>query len=174
LGYADLKQNRKTDSRSAVVENCGISVMTNSASGLMPMSKIINAIAYLKGWPELTIDPGLGDPRVPFRAQGDLDSRWEDWAGEWSDGWILRKDSKGAPVAGVVEDVLLPLRPAAIAGVSYGEKSSVDLVLDGTQIMLRLGWEGEERIIDLWSGSLGFGGGASSKTLKRRSQVGDS
>jgi CubicO group peptidase (beta-lactamase class C family) len=30
LGYADLKQNRKTDSNSRVVENCGIAVMTNS------------------------------------------------------------------------------------------------------------------------------------------------
>lgn len=177
LGYADLPWNGKphkddgaTNTAVDVPPRCGISVMTNAATGNAVLWRIIHAITYLKGWPQGSSFYGNQPPAVPFRAPINTtdvsDSAWKEWIGWWSDTgrdanptkWRIAQDGNGRAVAGIdgLGEARLCLRPAAVPAMRYGEgKESIDLLLDGTEIMLRLGWDKSERIVEVWNEAVG-------------------
>jgi len=163
FGYADLPWNKNDESHSQIVQRtprkCGIAVMTNSAMGYLAVSKILHAVTYLKGWPEFhTVSAGNAF-ETPLRAPKNAvtPAEWKDWiGGSWSGSWELVEADSGLPAARITgSDVLIALRPAAIPSVSYASgKQSIELLFDGLRLMLRLGWDGDERIVEFWNGGL--------------------
>ncbi|ETN45555.1 uncharacterized protein HMPREF1541_09387 [Cyphellophora europaea CBS 101466] len=154
IAYADLPQNGSSEPKPQIPQDCGMTVMTNSASANPAMWKLLHAISYLKSWPEIPLFFMAADYKAPFRSleTGYADS-WKEWIGWWGK-WQIAECS-GMPVAGV-DGVLLNLRPAAIPARHYGGgQQSIDLLLDGTEQMLRLGFDGVKRIVELWNGSMG-------------------
>lgn len=176
FGYAHLPWNSKPLDKDKntknpppvgrIPQNCGIAVMTNAASGEQVTHRILQAISYLKGWPEGHDGQHLFhyafNASVPFRAPASLLKRdtgsWKEWLGISSKVWHLSEDEQGQPVAGMKVDqgevITLNLRPAATPPRRYGDgRESIDMVLDGLEIMFRFGWDGSERIIEVWNGS---------------------
>lgn len=45
----------------------------------------------------------------------------------------------------------VPLVPGAMPPHKYDEGNSVDLVVDGLELMLRLGWKEGSRVIEVWN-----------------------
>ena len=94
-------------------------------------------------------------------------------AGEWLLGkeWVWSiEEYEGRPVARTEEGVKLNLRPAAMPAMEYeGGKRSWDLVVDGVAVVLRLGWDGEERVVEMWSDGSGRW-----RTLSKRERASDS
>jgi hypothetical protein len=71
------------------------------------------------------------------------------WCGEWGPGnWSVLDDEVLWLKSGVFASVRL--LPAAIPPRVYDEGTSIDLVADGIEMMLRLGWEDGQRIVELW------------------------
>lgn len=161
-GFADLawnyrddgsKTEKLTQNEIAKLTKCGIAIMTNAEQGSVVVSKILAAVSYLKGWPELPYTY-LGDasPGTPFAASDRVtDSDWKKWISDkWSEGWKLEEDSNGNPTAGIHSEAMMKILPAAVAPKQFSNgRKSLDFVLDGIQIMLRLGWDGEELIVEL-------------------------
>ena len=56
----------------------------------------------------------------------------------------------GAFTAETSHDPFLPLVTAAIPPFEYAEGESVDLIADGLETMIRLGWKEGKKIIELW------------------------
>lgn len=162
-GYAELKKentgdgedtrNRKGENtprtgnkRRTVPKDCGIAVMANSALGDRAIGKILSAIAYLKGWPDVS----SAYMEVPFMdRQKSIDDRAKQWCGTWGPGSWSLVDEDGLFVK-FGTSVKLSLVPAAISPNVYEEGTSIDLVVDGLEMMLRLGWKEGSRIIELW------------------------
>lgn len=131
--------------------------MTNSASGHPAMWKLLHAIPYLKGWHDISTGYTAEDyvGKAPMRAPGPVDERWREWIGRWDEKWQIREEN-GQPVAGIEDGALLRLQPAAVPAKSYdSERKSIDLVVDGLEVMLRLGFDGEKRIVELCNGATG-------------------
>ncbi|KAL7942789.1 beta-lactamase/transpeptidase-like protein [Trichoderma barbatum] len=135
-GYADLPGASKTQ----IPENCGISIMTNSLEGDVVIWKLLQAIAYLKKWPEIPLP--LGYTKVmPFIApkQG-ISTQWKNWLGNWSCGkksWSIEADVNGRPV--VRYDHLPPFQlvPAAMSDTIRNGKSQVNnLLVDGLDVLV--------------------------------------
>ncbi|KAJ9651189.1 hypothetical protein H2198_009521 [Neophaeococcomyces mojaviensis] len=160
FGFADLPWNNeptagqlKQEAQIAIPLMCGISVMTNAVTGDNVWLKIVSAVAYLKGW---TAPSGhiAGDhfTMTPFPAfeESYASDEWMNWIGNsWSDGWMIAKDDKDNPVAGIDHEVLVKLRPAAIPPKQYADgKKSIDFVMDGISILVRLSWDGPDRTIE--------------------------
>jgi CubicO group peptidase (beta-lactamase class C family) len=181
VGWADLGWNRQPDEvavgkegSAQLPKGCGISIMTNSEMGLPVYYKLMHAIAYLKGWPEVPIE---GDVKAPLRAAVSVSqgNEWRAWEGMWEDGWIIKEGEDGQPVAGMLASALIRIVPAAIPLREYeGGEKSIDLLLEDTEVMLRLGWEEEEaksgggtverqRVVEVWNGL-----GRTKKALKRQ------
>lgn len=156
-GYTDLSWNRKPgEVAGSLPEGCGIAIMTNSEKGISTVFRLMYAIAYLKGWPIPGNGAGGSNAFAPFRAprQLDIDVRWKEWIGAWQK-WQIDQDKDGKPVVGVSKDVKLQLKPAAVPAEDYGEHGrSVDLVIDGTDLMLRLGWKDGSKVVEFWNGPL--------------------
>lgn len=159
LGFADLSWNKQQVEDQpkhsvSIPHGCGISIMTNSARGSLVYLRLLSSIAYLKGW-SIPSDKLLGDTYtlmpLPAAQQWPVDDTWEAWTGEsWAKDWIIAKGKDGGPVAGIDKTVLVKLLPAAIPSKIYPNgKSSVDFVMDSISIMLRLGWEKDDRIIEV-------------------------
>ena len=192
FGWADLPWNAKgssvkTDKESFVAtsgpQSCGIAIMTNSARGMEVYMKITQAICYLKGWPYPAPMWGTQDASVPFRAPvGNVREEMEQWQ-DWIGGsWIVKDEEEEAEdtiewyIAEEVdqsgshlsagyggEEMMLKLSPAAMPAKTYSNgKRSLDFVMDGLEVLLRLGWDGEERIVEVWNG------GASNRTVLRQ------
>ncbi|KAG4442006.1 hypothetical protein IFR05_002532 [Cadophora sp. M221] len=144
LGVKDV--NGKTEIAVAGPKYCGVAVMTSSALGGPIRWRIVHAVAYLKGWPVLCTEPLL-----PFMdRKASVDERAKEWCGSWGKGkWVLAADGeefslKCDPFPAVA------LVPAAIPPFVYEEGKSVDLVADGLETMVRLGWKDGKRIVDMW------------------------
>lgn len=153
VGYAELPRNGKAQD---IPSECGFAVMTNSASALPALWKLLHAIPFLKGWPDVPIMIGTGDFKAPFRADVEVDDRWKEWIGSWTDRWQIRQGEHGEAIAGVEDGVLLRLRTAALpAKKCDGGRTSIDLIVDGTELMLRLGFEDETRVVELCNGATG-------------------
>lgn len=155
FGYADLPGNEAKGPQ--IPSECGFSVMTNSASGNPAMWKLLHAIPYLKGWLDISTGYTAEDfvGKAPFRASAPVDERWRDWIGRWDEKWQIREEN-GQPVAGIEHGALLRLQAAAVPSKSYeSERKSIDLLVDGLEVMLRLGFDGEKRIVELCNGATG-------------------
>lgn len=161
-GYADMKRGDKRGARGSgkrtdkeeetgenekrpIPKNCGISVMTNSALGDRAMGKIMSAIAYIKGWPDVS----TVYMEVPFVDRHKaIDDRARQWCGSWGCGKWSLVDENGLFVR-FGNSAKMPLAPAAIPPSVYREGDSIDLVVDGLEMMLRLGWKEGSRIVEL-------------------------
>lgn len=143
-GKSKEKETRYSERRK-FPKDCGISVMINSALGDRAMGKILSAIAYLKGWPDVS----KMYKEVPFMDRHKIiDDRALQWCGNWGPGnWSL-VDRNGLCVK-FGASIEMPLVPAAIPPVVYKEGRSIDLVVDGLEMMLRLGWKNGLMIIKL-------------------------
>ena len=163
LGYADLNlHNSKTNclipDENGWEEN-GICIMTNSAAGVAAYSKIFHAISYLLQWeeiPDLTNSSTISN--VPFCGyDAEVNEDWVGWRGSWVEGknkFVLGGDAEGNPTLslGVMKVKLIP---AVIPRTKYeGEGGlSINLVLEGLEMMVRLGWKGGERTVEILRGS---------------------
>lgn len=163
IGYADLKRgnrretadtyNRKggdsvgrENERRNIPNDCGMAVMANSNLGELAIGKILSAIAYLKGWPIMSSWYTV----VPFVDRDkSVDQRAKDWSGDWGPGnWSLVYENGLFLKLG--NSTKACLVPAAIPPNVYEKETSIDLVVDGLEMMLRLGWKEGSRIIELW------------------------
>ena len=160
MGYADLRGQRKRGTDKRILEDCGICVMTNSMNGFTVWAKVLHAISYLKGWTSIPyFDGRTAIGKVPFCAYGvEVDARWVEWKGSWVNEekeLVLEADGKGAPILRYGESVEAKLVPAAIPSLIYaGEKGkSIDLILEGLDMMVRLGWKDEKKHAELWRGA---------------------
>jgi CubicO group peptidase (beta-lactamase class C family) len=155
FGYADLpssepdeaKPEKETRERKAnIPKHCGISVMTSSALGDLTKDKILEAVAYMKGWPAIS-----DGPVVPFMDRAkEIDGRAKEWQGNWGPGnWSLKDANEGLSLQ-YKSFPAVALVPAAISPRTYDEGSSIDLVTDGLEMMLRLGWKDGSRVIEVW------------------------
>ncbi|CZR69844.1 uncharacterized protein PAC_19744 [Phialocephala subalpina] len=148
-GYAELptgKDEVPRESSHLVPKNCGICVMTSSRLGAVVYQKIVAAIAYLKHWPAIPELQG-----VPFMdRKKTIDGKAKEWCGSWGSGdWTLVEKNDALLIqCGTFSE--MSLVPAALPSHSYDEGSSIDLVVDGLEMMLRLGWKDKSPIIEVW------------------------
>jgi hypothetical protein len=154
-GYANLpspeiveaKLETKTQERKRdIPKMCGICVMTSSALGDLAKEKILEAVAYLNSWPAIS-----QNPVIPFMDRAkDIDGRAREWLGSWGPGdWSL-EDVKGELSVRFKSFPAVALVPAAIRPYAYEEGNSIDLVIDGLETMLRLGWKDGSQIVEVW------------------------
>jgi CubicO group peptidase (beta-lactamase class C family) len=132
--------------RKAIPKDCGICVMTSSALGEVVLDKVMAALPYLKGWPS-----AISAPIVPFVDPGKkLDERAKGWCGNWGPGgkWSLVYDD-GRFLVRYATFPPVPLVPGAIPAHECKAGTSIDMVADGLETMLRLGWKNGKQIIDV-------------------------
>jgi CubicO group peptidase (beta-lactamase class C family) len=157
LGFAELSGESDKEvlkdrevSHQAVPKDCGISVMTNSAMGDVLHQKIVAAVSFLKGWPSLRLSDD-SEATVPFIARSkSVDVRATEWVGDWGPGlWKIESDKEVLFIRhGIFPPI--PLLPGASPSAKYDAGSSIDLVADGLELMLRLGWKDGSQIVELW------------------------
>jgi hypothetical protein len=156
LGYADLAQldakqdeegGSRNENRRNVPKDCGICVMTSSVLGHTVIWKVLNAITYLKGWPSV-----FNRPVVSFLDRAStVDVQAKHWCGDWGPGdWSLVKEDGGGIFVRYGSLPALPLVSGALPPHKYDEGNSIDLVADGLELMLRLGWKEGSRMIEVW------------------------
>jgi CubicO group peptidase (beta-lactamase class C family) len=157
MGYADLKSSSAGQklSEQKACDDCGICIMTNSAAGFTVLAKVFHAITYLKEWVSLPYIVGGGPfGKIPFCARGvKINKRWVEWKGSWRDAEkeLVLESKEDEPVLRFGENISARLVPAAIPSIEYAEKGkSIDLVLEGLEMMVRLGWKDGNRDIEVW------------------------
>ena len=169
IGYNTLlgpDNNQDQTDAAKAAQNCGICIMTNSALGTETHNKLVQAIAFLKNWPLAPATLRAGN--VPFASTTTtIDTRWREWAGKWGEQseqseqsdpsnhnhWTLL-ERNGLPILQFKNLPPRVLRPAAIPPHLYPKGNSIDLVIDGLYMMLRLGWKDDNRILELWNGDV--------------------
>jgi len=69
----------------------------------------------------------------------------------------LEDDGRGKPVLQYGDGIKVNLVPAAMPRVDYvaEEGKSIDLVLEGLEMMVRLGWKEGKRVVEVWNGGTG-------------------
>jgi len=78
-----------------------------------------------------------------------VDGRARLWCGDWGAGWRLLEIERGLAVRfGALPAVgLVPyVRPS----YRYEEGELIDLVVDGLEMMVRLGWKVGKRMVEVW------------------------
>jgi hypothetical protein len=89
---------------------------------------------------------------VPFldRSRA-IDCQAKHWCGDWRLGdWRLTEEDEGGVSVRYGSLPAVPLVPGVIPPHKYDEGNSVDLVADGLELMLRLGWKEGSRVIEVW------------------------
>jgi CubicO group peptidase (beta-lactamase class C family) len=164
MGYADLQSRNVSNhaSEQKAWDDCGICIMTNSASGFPVWSKVLCAITYLKKWAPLPYFDGRTPfQQVPFCTYGPkVDERWVDWQGIWIAGdkkYILEADGRGEPALRYEKSIQVRLVPAAVPSTEYegGRGKSIDLILEGLEMLVKLGWRDGKRDVELWQDVVG-------------------
>ncbi|OLN86856.1 Penicillin-binding protein 4 [Colletotrichum chlorophyti] len=136
-----------------LAEGCGVAVMTNGFEGTDVCAKVVHTVAYLKGWPYIGTLEHVQEISVPLKdPTRSVDSRWEEWIGEWPQGWKIEKDQQGSPQAKFGELEALRLVPAAVPAERAGKGPSIDFLIDGLAVMLRLHWVDDNPVVVVWSG----------------------
>ena len=180
LGYSTFlgPSNQDPTESAERAQDCGICIMTNSALGIEAYNKLVLAITFLKKWPSGPMGFGGSDfDYAPFTYDATIDARWKDWVGDWVEVeqneasghsepndqrtcWSLRSHDD-LPVLQYRNLPSINLYTAAVPPSFFpeGKGESIDLVLNGLQMMLRLGWKADKRTIELWTGEM--------KTLER-------
>lgn len=129
----------------SIPNESGVSVMTSSALGHPVIGRILAAISYLKGWPSLyhhKVIPFMDREKV-------IDERAKEWCGHWGSGkWGIVDE--GGLLVRCGDFPSVPLVSGAIPPYTYDEGNSIDLVADGLETMLRLGWKDGLRIVEIW------------------------
>jgi len=148
----------------ALTEDCGICIMTNSAIGVDIITKVIHGISYLKGWVQIPVYMfGYPDSITPFFTDTiKIDENWKKWAGAWGEDWILESGADACPVLRY-RKTMIKLVPAAMPRMGYEQGQSIDLVLEGLEVMIRLGFIEGNRVLELWRGD-----GLGINVLKRK------
>ncbi|EHK19498.1 uncharacterized protein TRIVIDRAFT_203618 [Trichoderma virens Gv29-8] len=135
-GYADLPGAGKVK----IPENCGISIMTNAFEGDIVVWKLLQAIAYLKKWPEIPLP--LGYTRVlPFRApKEEIGTQWKRWLGNWTCGkksWSIEADENGHPAIRYDQLPPSPLVQAAMSDtIRDGKTQATNMMVDGLDVLI--------------------------------------
>lgn len=161
MGYVDLHPQSGKEDRVSDWDDCGICITTNSAAGFTVWAKVFHAISYLKKWAPIPYFDGRTPfGIVPFCAYGvQVDMRWVEWKGRWADcgkELVLEGDEDEEPILRFGEGIRARLVSAAIPSIEYeGDWKSIDLVLEGLEMMVRLGWKAEKRSVELWQGVVG-------------------
>ncbi|MCJ1399096.1 hypothetical protein MMC11_002298 [Xylographa trunciseda] len=148
LGWVDVAGDGKVELGNA--DGGGVCVMTNTPQGAEVAIKLAQAAGYLLEWPAFPTALHMDTDIVPLWAPGEVSDGWKEWAGYWGDKWhILHGESPTLKFA-----YLPPVRllPAAVSPRKYEEGTSIDLVVEGLEIMLRLGWEKGERVVEIRPG----------------------
>jgi hypothetical protein len=155
-GESDNEREATGKLGKSIPKECGVCVMTSSALGDRVIGKILAAVPYLKGWPAL-----YHQKAVPFMDRGRaVDERAKEWCGHWGPGmWGIVDEGRLSVRYGDFFSV--PLVSGALPPHSYDEGNSIDLVADGLETMLRLGWKDGLRIIEVWQDG-------ESRTLERK------
>ncbi|KAL3421583.1 beta-lactamase [Phlyctema vagabunda] len=160
IGYTDLHFSKPRDAEKwpELFNDCGIAVMTNSATGISVIWKILNAIAYIKGW-SATGEVGKilrkAEATIPFASIDKfLNPSWEIWIGDWSDDWKIEKGENGNGIA-VFGGLRVNLVPAATPVDKDLNGSHLDVLLQGLEIMLRMGTDEKGRLIEIYDGGNG-------------------
>lgn len=131
---------------------CGLCVMTNSAAGDQVVSKLVHALSFLKKWPRIRLH-AYSAGCTPLVAGADrIAADWSGWKGIWETQWCIEEDAACNPTVRYCGMGPIRLLPAAIP--SSGDRS-IDLVLEGLEVMLSLTWEHRLRVVELWSGASG-------------------
>lgn len=154
-GFAEVFLRDGTSTyRGQIPEGCGVAVMTNSLDGQRAYYCVHQAIAYMKGWPDMGTYMGFNVPL--FDPERKVYAAWEKWAGAWAEGWKINKNDDGEPRASL-NGLSRELRPAALTARPYDQGKSVDLLVDGLSIMLRLCWDKEtgQEVVEIWDGLTG-------------------
>jgi hypothetical protein len=82
-----------------------------------------------------------------------IDERAMNWVGAWgASDWELLGDVKRGLYVKHGTVSAMPVLSATISPHSFAEGPSIDLMVDGLEMMLRLGWKNGVRIIDVWQG----------------------
>ncbi|KAL7957920.1 beta-lactamase/transpeptidase-like protein [Trichoderma compactum] len=135
-GYADLPGAATVK----IPENCGISIMTNAVEGDIVVWKLLQAVAYLKKWPEIPLP--LGYTRVlPFRAhRAELGTQWKRWLGKWTCGeksWSIEANENGSPTIRYDQLSPFPLVPAAMSATIRDSKTqATNLMVSGLDVLI--------------------------------------
>ncbi|KAK0111029.1 hypothetical protein ONS95_001409 [Cadophora gregata] len=150
-GYADFEPlgKKKVEGKNDTVipKFSGVAVMTSSALGGPLRRRLVHAIAYLMGWPSLYPKPVL--PFLDKKAR--IDQGAKEWCGSWGkEKWMLEAWEEGMLSLKCGSFPSISLVPAAIPPLDYDEGKSIDLIADGLEMMIRLGWKDGKRIIELW------------------------
>jgi hypothetical protein len=102
LGKLDAKQDKDDGTRNenprSLPKDCGICVITSSVLGYTVVEGILNAIAFLKGWPSI-----FERPVVPFLDRVSTTDVWaKHWCGDWGPGaWSLVNEDGGGYLFGI-------------------------------------------------------------------------
>jgi hypothetical protein len=121
--------------------------MTSSVLGYTVVEKVLNAITCLKGWPSV-----FQRPVVPFLDRAStVDTQAKHWFRDWGPGdWSLLNEDGGELLVRYGPLPALPLVSGVLPPHKYDEGNSIDLVADGLDLMLRLGWKEGSRMIEIW------------------------
>ena len=149
----------------------GVAIMTNSAMGTEVCCRLLQAIAYLRGWPgrEVLAVPSEDDIAIPLAdAKVEVNDVWKAWKGTWrlvvdENNDSIRKnvslevveDEQGRPTVKMAQMPPMKVFQAAIPAVKSGAKgrTGVDLVVEGLDMMLALGDnEAGDESLEIWPG----------------------
>jgi CubicO group peptidase (beta-lactamase class C family) len=148
-GYANLPGASKAE----IPKNCGISIMTNSAEGDVAIWKLLQAIPYLKNWPEIPLPIGYANILPLGAPKEEIAVGWERWSGNWTCGkknWSLQADNTGRPTLQYDQLLPFPLVTAAMPNTKSDIKThAINLMVDGLEVMVRL-WD--DNTIDVING----------------------
>ncbi|MCJ1417810.1 hypothetical protein MMC32_004155 [Xylographa parallela] len=152
LGWADIAGDGTTQLGPAA--RSGICVMTNAPRGLEACAKLALAAGYLLRWPAFPPALALDAAAIPLVAPGAVRAGWEEWVGCWGERWHVLRGK--VPMLKFASLPPVRLLPAAVAPRRYGAgRCSIDVVVEGLEVMLRLGGEGGERVVEVRPGREG-------------------
>ncbi|PMD58412.1 beta-lactamase/transpeptidase-like protein [Hyaloscypha bicolor E] len=165
VGYANLDFGAAKDWNAVVPildTDCGIAVMTNSAAGIDICFKVVNAIAYIKGWSSIPYWYGNPVVTIPFALKShEIDDRWVRWIGIWSNGWEIEEGAESQAMARFRNLSAIKLIAAAMPAMKH-PKMELNMVLEGLAMMMSFQEQEGELLVVLWDG-----GSETKSTLRR-------
>ena len=156
VGYANLDFGAAEDLNSDVPildTDCGIAVMTNSAAGTNICFKLVNAIAYIKGWSSISYWYGSPAVTIPFALKShEIDARWRRWIRKWSNGWAIVEGAECQVMARFRNLSAIKLIAAAMPAIKH-PKMELNMALEGLAMMMSFQEQEGEILVVLWDGS---------------------